>query len=1089
MKKTMKRFSEILLSVLLCLSMMTIPAFAASESQDGLEVTLVTDKEAYTQDEKIVAILSVKNTNDFAVNNLSLENVIPDGYKLAEDSVAVKQVESLKAGATVTLKVRYVAKTATETSEEDKDKPGTGNTDKENKPGNGSNAGTSAQPKTGDESNVVFWGVLMAGAILCIIVVIEKNKKHGKRLLSLFLCLTMAGSLVAGAVPMQVEAAGDDVKTLTVSEGIKVSNKKLTLRAVVKYQIDHNEDSDVHEFEKDSDKDGLLDSDEEVIGTDKNKIDTDGDGLTDYEETALGTDPLSPNEYDETLDTDGDGLTDIDEVHKYGTDPHSVDTDDDGLSDYDEVMKYNTKPTDLDTDKDGLSDGFEVKNGLDPTEASTDGIINDGEIILSQEIDEDSISATLKDEFNLAKPSISGEINGELSENVFLGSATESAVEDNRTIIGKAVYVDGEDSYVSGLTLSFDMSKYEGEMSELYIMKLNEEGNFDPIKTTLSGNVLSATIAQSGTYFVLNIGEFLDSLGIDVDEKTKEVVVTEAMTMNVSDDDENANDIVVGKEETEEVSVAAFSVDSSETSEETEITEYKAELDEALLANLNKINVALASSTVSGQADIVFAIDTTGSMSSTINNVVTNVTSFASSLAENYNVKVNYGLVDFKDLEEDGPETTVVVKNGSSNWFSDVNAFSSKVQTLVATGGGDTPECDIDALETARQLDWRTNSDKFIILITDTYYKTANSYGVTSINEEIELLKKDGINTSVVTTTDQQSTYRALYESTGGIFANISSSSFSSSLLALADLIGESTSDGNWVILQNGYRYVKLTEELDQDGDGISSAEELGVPVKISLLPLIELRLIAQGIPITEYSGKTTITVYKAKSDPTKADTDSDGIPDGDGSGKIIDTAPWERGLKDGIVGGFKICSYGDGAGSSAGTTGHAYIAYTSFITTDITLYGILVTSADNCAKKDGDDRIDRPENHTFTIESDEVISIGGWASWLPNKLKGSWINNEYYIFDEGKNVYADQTSLMKFITYTQMEKMESSVKTHSKWTYLYNCSAFAADVWNDTLGDDLSAKGPWASPKSLSYHMQKKEGYEIAVSMHSDWP
>ncbi len=102
--------------------------------------------------------------------------------------------------------------------------------------------------------------------------------------------------------------------------------------------------------------------------------DTDHDGLTDTEEKALGTDPKNP-------DTDGDGLTDGDEVHKYHTDPLKADTDGDGLNDGDEVKIYHTDPLKADTDGDGLNDGVEVKQyHTDPLKADTDGDgLNDGD--------------------------------------------------------------------------------------------------------------------------------------------------------------------------------------------------------------------------------------------------------------------------------------------------------------------------------------------------------------------------------------------------------------------------------------------------------------------------------------------------------------------------------------------------------------------------------------------------------------------------------------------------------------------------------------------------------------------------------------
>lgn len=1089
--KTMKKVSAFLLMVVLCMSIMVMPAFATTTSQDGLEVTLTTDKETYDKGEQIEATLVVTNTNDFAVSNVSLENTIPEGYKLSEGSTATKHVESLAPGEMVSLAVTYVAVD----SDNNEDKPdsgdNTGDTDNpgsENDADNGNNSGNNESsgndadiPQTGDDSNIALWFALMVVASIGIGTIISTKKKKGKRFLSLFLCFAMVGTVVPLS-SINVHAAAVQ-RNISLSHNVSIETNQLTLNVLITYDIGDEKGL------KDSDNDGLFDIDEDEIKTDPMNPDTDGDGLSDYEEVVLGTDPLTPNDYDKGLDNDLDGLTDIEELKVYGTDPYNTDTDDDGLSDYDEVNVYGTNPTRNDTDEDTLSDGFEIQHGLDPNKPSTDGVTNDGKVVIDQTISDDGISLSLRDKSNLAKPSISGKTFGELADNVFLSTGSDSALDDMRSVIGKSVYVVGSNEYINGLTLTFDLSSYEGSLENLIIAILNDDGLFDIADSTLNENKISCQLEKNGTYCVLDLDEFLSGLdldlssywngGIESDVSTHSLLSEEALSENANEiahDDnfsDNLNEEAAGENGDETSSVSLFSSSSDPDS-------YRAEVDVDLLETLNETNKALLSSTVSGQADIVFAIDTTGSMSSTINNVVTNVTSFATTLSDNYNVNVNYALIDFKDLEEDGTGTTTVIKNGSSNWFSNVDTFVNKVDTLVANGGGDSPECSIDALETARRLDFRSSASKFIILITDASYKVANDYGIMSMAEEIELLKADGVITSVVTSSRYQDTYRSLYESTGGIYANISSSNFSSSLLELADLIGETTSDGTWVILKHGYRYVRLTDETDQDGDGLSTTYELGDEEEIDLTPFIRFLLASHGVPFENYLGKTTITVYAAKSDPTKNDTDNDGIID------KKDDAPWTKGLKDGIVGAIKICSYGDGAGSSAGISGHAYLAYTSFITTDITLYGIKVNSIAETAKEN-DTRKDRPTDHTFAVKSDSVISIGGWAGWLPDNLKGSWINNELYLLQD--YIPDDQISLMKYITYSQMEQMESSVKTHSKWTMLYNCSAFATDVWNDTLDDNLSAKGPWASPKSLAYHIKKRSGYEIAAPMHSEWP
>lgn len=69
--------------------------------------------------------------------------------------------------------------------------------------------------------------------------------------------------------------------------------------------------------------------------------DSDGDGLLDSEEDAIGTDPNNK-------DSDGDGLTDGDEVNQFETDPNNADTDGDGYSDADEVSA-STDPNDAES--------------------------------------------------------------------------------------------------------------------------------------------------------------------------------------------------------------------------------------------------------------------------------------------------------------------------------------------------------------------------------------------------------------------------------------------------------------------------------------------------------------------------------------------------------------------------------------------------------------------------------------------------------------------------------------------------------------------------------------------------------------------
>ena len=87
----------------------------------------------------------------------------------------------------------------------------------------------------------------------------------------------------------------------------------------------------------------------------------------------------------------------------------------------------------------------------------------------------------------------------------------------------KAVYVDGDDDYLKGLTLTFDLSAYEGDTDYLTIVTLNEDGNFEPVESSLTDNILSCKMDKSGSYCVIDIEEFLGNLGIDLGSYLKKV--------------------------------------------------------------------------------------------------------------------------------------------------------------------------------------------------------------------------------------------------------------------------------------------------------------------------------------------------------------------------------------------------------------------------------------------------------------------------------------------------------------------------------------------------------------------------------------
>lgn len=213
--KLIKNIPICFLAMLLCLGIMRVPVYAATSSQDGLEVTLTTDKKSYNKGDQIVATLMVTNKNDVAVDNVILENLIPDNYKLAEGSIGEKQIESLAAGEKVSITVTYVDKK--------------------------SNDNSVHKPRTGDDSNIFFWCMII---IVAGIVIIVSKKKSGKKVLSLFLGLTIVGTVAIGE-SASAKASNFKSESISISESITVGNSDLIIWASVKYEVDTEQDNEL----------------------------------------------------------------------------------------------------------------------------------------------------------------------------------------------------------------------------------------------------------------------------------------------------------------------------------------------------------------------------------------------------------------------------------------------------------------------------------------------------------------------------------------------------------------------------------------------------------------------------------------------------------------------------------------------------------------------------------------------------------------------------------------------------------------------------------------------------------------------------
>lgn len=316
----------------------------------------------------------------------------------------------------------------------------------------------------------------------------------------------------------------------------------------------------------DTDKDGLADLYEEMLGTDKTQPDTDKDGLTDYEEVYItNTDPtkydsVTEGVSDADADNDKDGLTNKREI-ELKTDPNSDDTDGDTLKDGDEISKYNTDPLKKDTDGDGINDGDEVLLKLDPTNPVTNGV-KDSEHYFEQEIPADSkVFSEINTEDSPYTLSMKINCTGYAESNVTASeSSYHSAIESemtvgkiadislNETCKNKEIVLYYKINSTETKTISDDTDSSDERDSALEginkycIFTFDKEHNAAvPVLTQYdeANSTIYASVKDSGIYWVGNIQVWKDAIEkVDPDKfvTTQEVIdkVDIVFSVNIS---------------------------------------------------------------------------------------------------------------------------------------------------------------------------------------------------------------------------------------------------------------------------------------------------------------------------------------------------------------------------------------------------------------------------------------------------------------------------------------------------------------------------------------------------------------------------
>lgn len=165
--------------------------------------------------------------------------------------------------------------------------------------------------------------------------------------------------------------------------------------------------------------------------------------------------------------------------------------------------------------------------------------------------------------------------------------------------------------------------------------------------------------------------------------------------------------------------------------------------------------------------DLAFVFDDTGSMSREIDGAKAGVTDLTDSI-DNRGIDARYALVSFKDdVEVDQRFTT------------NASRLKSSVDRLAASGGGDVPEANFDAIERALDLDWRSNAQRVIVDITDapSHYRNDGSGFSEYTFDDVTQHLREGDVTFISVSPDQENrtdSLKSVAGDVGGLWTDIS---------------------------------------------------------------------------------------------------------------------------------------------------------------------------------------------------------------------------------------------------------------------------------------------------------------------------
>ena len=872
--KQLKRLAVLLLSTFVIIfGSSSLESFAADIN--NLDLTISTDKPSYSGGETVKLKIDVKNNNSFTIDNLELTGTLPKEFTFLENkSYSMKLEPSESKSYTIS------AKASNTESKQIMD-----------------------SPKTGVGTPIVSM-IIFAGAASFIVFSLVKNKK-ARKMLAVVLCITSVSAFIGNTDPFIANAKGDKI-TISKSISFNYNKKSITAEITAEYEdmniisinteplgeadgagcynIDKiittlegslKNSSDINKFSYEiTDMKNVVVSNGEIpigkewaisnlglvvggnnitltaVSTDKkiytSKIivfnmnmenmkntnvdlsDNDGDKLPAYFEEWFGTDPKK-------MDTDDDGLSDYDEIYIYNTDPVKADSNDNGINDIDEdfdedgltlkeEIKFDTDPFNADTDNDGLKDGDEVnKYNTDPLVADTD---SDG----------------LKD----------GE-ETELNTDPLKEDTDENGITDNEESTIQTIGIELENSPITYASVSLSVP---GNIKN-HVKVRNTEYE-DILSTDVVGRIGAPVEFES-----------------DVDFETADITFTYDESLLGDTPIEN---LAIMWYDEENMMYRIFDRESVIDTEAKTITYTTTHFSTYLVVDRQiwydtwrePINYRDGEVQVETKYDISFVVDVSGSMSgSSIERAKLAMNSFIDAM-----------------FPQDMASIVTFNHNSSlqSHATSDREALRSTVNSLISSGGTDTNaglNLGIDQIVN----DGRADSKHMIIMICDG--------DVNYIQSTIDRAKDAGISVYTINVINGDNTYlQKIADETGGEYYYAATTediiekmdNVRNDTLGQVDMT-DTDGDGLYDVyetkgmrIQNGRVITTNPFLADSDGDSVSDRYEFYNPNGINNALPFEPGYFDMDFVIGKYS----CVVFRAASDPNKADSDGDSVLDKD---------------------------------------------------------------------------------------------------------------------------------------------------------------------------------------------------------------